>query len=134
MKITTAVRTAMCQALVDLIDVGASASTIQIRTGSQPSSPNSAATGSLLATITLDDPAFATASGGSADANPIDPVAGTGDGTAGYFRVLDGNGATIEDGSVSVTGGGGDMQLNTTTISTGVDVLVTSWTITVPEG
>lgn len=134
-RFPTATRNASCDAIVDLTDGGAGAGTIDIRTGSQPASANDAASGSLLATITLSDPAFGAASSGVATlaGTPISAT-GSGDGTAGWFRIKDSDGDTVLDGSVTATGGGGDMQLNTTTISTGVDFELTSGTITVPAG
>ncbi|MEK9725186.1 MAG: hypothetical protein VW405_17120, partial [Rhodospirillaceae bacterium] len=57
---------AMADALVDLLDVGATAATIRGRTGTQPANVDAAETGTLLFTLTCSDPAF----GGAADANP----------------------------------------------------------------
>ena len=49
-------------------------------------------------------------------------------GTASWFRLVD------SDGSVTATGGGGDLTLNTTTISIGLTVEITSGQITMPAG
>ena len=137
-RLATATRNAACDGIVDRADAGSGAGTIEIRTGSQPASANDSASGSLLATVTLDDPAFDGAGTGAAGAASLlgVPIAATGaaDGTAGWFRMKDSSGATVLDGSVTVTGGGGDLQLNTVTISTGVDFELTSGSITVPAG
>ena len=136
MKITTASRNACADALVDRFDAGAGPGYIEIRTGSGPVGPNASATGTVLATIPLGDPAFdaaGTAGAGIATANTIDVVQGVANGDAGWFRAYDSNALAVEDGTVSVSGGGGELQLNTVTISIGVDVAVTSWTITMPE-
>ena len=58
LSLATAARNAMCDALVDLLDAGAAAAKIEIRSGTRPANPNTAATGTLLATVTLIDPAF----------------------------------------------------------------------------
>jgi hypothetical protein len=129
-RIPTASRNAAVNGVVDQLD--AAAGTVEIRTGSQPASANDAATGTLLATLTLPAPAFGAGSTGVATANSISTVQGVADGTAGWFRCKTNGGATVIDGSVSTSGA--DMNLNTTTISTGVDVTVSSWTITMPAG
>lgn len=134
-RITSAVRNAMCDAAVDRIDLdGVGTSVLQIRSGSQPASADDADSGTLLAEFTLPDPCFGAASSGVATANAITGVQGEAAGTAGHFRVKDGDGTTVMDGSVTASGGGGDLELNTTTISVGADVDVTSWTVTMPAG
>lgn len=134
-RIPTASRNAACDAVVDRADGGAAAGTLQIRTGTQPASANDVASGTLLATVTLADPAFGAASTGVATLLGV-PLAATGaaDGTAGWFRMLDSDSNTVLDGAATATGGGGELELNTTTISTGVDVEVTGGTITMPAG
>jgi hypothetical protein len=131
-RIPTAVRNAACNAVVDLLDAGAGAATIEIRVGSQPASANDVATGTLLATLTCSDPAFGNAATGVATASAIAAVTGAAAGDAGWFRAKDSTGATVIDGSVTATGGGGQLELNTVTISVGVNVEVTAWTVTMP--
>ncbi len=133
-RIPNAVRSAAADAVVDLLDAGPAAGTIQIRSGAQPASANDAASGTLLATFTLADPAFGAAANGVATAAAVANTTGAAAGTAGWFRALDSTGATVLDGSVTATGGGGDMTLNTTTISVGLTISLTSWTVTMPAG
>lgn len=133
-RISTAARNAAADAVVDLIDGGAAAGTVEIRTGAQPANPNTADSGTLLAEFTLDDPAFGAAAAGVATAAAIAAVVGEAAGDAGHFRCKNSDGTAIIDGSVTATGGGGDMELNTVTISVGVDVEVTAWTVTMPVG
>jgi hypothetical protein len=137
-RISTAARNAACDAVVDLVDVGA-AGFIRIYTGAQPAGPDTVPSGTLLAEFTLSDPAFTAAVAGVATLNVTPALVDQGitDGTAGWFRLLDsaeagGDGQGILDGSVTVTGGGGQLELNTVTISTGVDVEITSGTVTMP--
>jgi hypothetical protein len=133
--ISTAARNAAADAIVDLLDAGSGPATIQIRSGSKPATPATAATGTLLGTLTASDPAFGNASNGVATAGAI-----TGDssadatGTAGYFRVLDSNGLAIMDGTITVTGGGGDMTLDSVSIVAGGSINITSFTVTMPAG
>lgn len=133
-SISTTARNAACDAVVDLIDGGAGAGTIDIRTGSKPATVATTATGTLLATVTLADPAFGSASSGAAAGTDPSAVTAVADGTAGWFRVKDSNGAGIMDGTVTATGGGGDMTLSTTSITTGLSVDITSLTVTMPAG
>jgi hypothetical protein len=132
--ISTGARNAAADAIADLADAGAGAATVQIRSGAQPANPGTGASGTLLATVTLGDPAFGDAATGVCTLSGL-PLAATGvaDGTAGYFRLLDSDALAIMDGSVTAEGGGGQIELNTTTISTGVDFELTAGTITMPE-
>lgn len=134
-RIATAARNAAADAVVDLLDGGTGAGTIKIYTGTQPASAQDAVSGTLLATITLTDPAFGAASTGVATLAGT-PLSGTGvaAGTAGWARLADSAGATVLDGSVTATGGGGQIELATTTISSGVTVQITSGTVTMPAG
>lgn len=134
-RIPNAVRSAACDAVVDRLDLGAGAAEIEVRTGGQPASANDAATGSVLVTFTLADPAFGGAANGVATllGVPITTV-GTGAGAAGWFRAMDSDGNTVLDGSVGATGSGAQLELNTTTISVGADVSITAGTVTMPAG
>lgn len=134
-RLPTAARNSACDAVVDLLDAGSGAATLKIYSGSQPASANDAASGTLLTTVTLADPAFGAASTGVATLAGT-PLSGTGvaAGTAGWARLADSTGATVLDGSVTATGGGGQVELATTTISVGVTVQITSGTVTMPAG
>lgn len=137
-RLPNATRTDMCDAAVDLIDAGDSAGEIRIYSGSQPASANDAASGTLLATFTLSDPAFGSATNGVAtlSGTPLS-TAGDTDGTAGWFRVVSvnaGSPTTVFDGAVGTTGSGQQLELNTTTISEAVNVEITSGTFTMPSG
>lgn len=137
-KISNAAALAACDAIVDLVDGGAGAGKVRIYSGSQPTDPDTAATGTLLAELTMSDPAFGAAAddtpGGIATAASItDDSSANATGTAGYFRIVDSDDNAIVDGSVTGTGGGGDMELSTTSITSGDTVSVTSLTLTMPE-
>jgi hypothetical protein len=138
-RINTASRNAAADAVAALVNGGSGAGVLRIYTGSQPATPATAPSGTLLAEFTLSDPAFAAASGGSAalDVTPALTDDGLAAGTAGWFRICDSTeaaaaGLGVLDGSVTATGGGGDMTLNTVTISVGVSVEITSGSITMP--
>lgn len=134
LTLTTAIRNAMCDIIVDSLDAGSGAGTIAIRSGTRPADPATTATGTLLATVTCIDPAFGAASSGAATI--ADPVAVTAvaTATASWFRAFDSNGAACFDGSVTATGGGGDLTLASTAIASGMSVDITGGTITMPQG
>jgi hypothetical protein len=131
----TSLRNAIANSLTTLTDFGSGPGKIEIRTGAQPATPNTAATGTLLATFTLADPSFGAASAGTITMQGV-PLSATGvaDGVAGWFRIMDSANAAVADGVVSATGGGGQIELNTTTVSTGLNVQITSGTVTAPLG
>lgn len=134
-RLSAAARNAAANAVVDLIDIGTTGR-IEIRTGAKPATPDTAATGTLLATIDLVDPAFGNAAAGVATllGTPYTAAFVAG-GTAGWFRVYDGTAVTrlpVFDGDITATGGGGDMQLSNTTIASGVDLLITGTSYTQP--
>lgn len=128
-RISTSARNAAASAVGALLNGG----TVEIRTGSQPATPGTAATGTLLGTLTLSATAFGAASTGTITANTI-----TGDtsadasGTAGWFRGIDSSSTAVIDGSITASGGGGDMTLDSTSIVAGGTISMTSWTLTMP--
>lgn len=136
LRLSNAARSAAADAVVDLLDAGSTGGLLRIYTGSQPAGPGSTATGDLLAELDLADPAFGSASNGVAaiDADPALSTTGVDDGAAGWFRLLDSNELAVVDGTVTATGAGGDLTLNTTTISVGLTVEVTGGSITMPSG
>ena len=125
----------MADVIGTALDADAGPGTIKVYTGTQPTNPNTAASGTLLCTFTLADPSFGAASTGSKTIQGT-PLATTGvaDGTAGWFRAADQSGDAVMDGTVSATGGGGNLELNTTTVSTGLSVEITGGTVTMPLG
>ena len=130
MALTLAVATAtqpMGAALATSIGAGA---TIEIRSGAKPATPETAASGTLLATVTISG-SFTSTAGVLTAADPASasPAAS---GTAGHFRLKQSGGTAVLDGTVTATGGGGDMQLGSTTITTGVPVDLGVPTFTVP--
>ncbi len=128
MEITIAARNAAGTALTDLLNTGS----IEIRTGASPG-VDSAATGTLLGTLPLSASAFGTWSAGSATANAITQDASADDtGTAGYFRALNSGSGAVIDGTVTATGGGGDLELNSVSIVSGATIDITSWVINHP--
>lgn len=131
-RLATAAQNAAADAVVDLIDAGAAAGTLKIYSGTVGATANATPAGTLLATVAWADPAFGSASSGVATATDPASVNASATGTAGCFLVEDSNGVNIFDGTVTSTGGGGDLTLSTTSLVSGSPVDVTSFTYTQP--
>jgi len=105
---------------------------LRIYAGSAPANADaSLGAATLLAELTFSSTAFPAASAGSITANAISPdTSADATGTAAFFRVLESDGSTVVlQGTVTATGGGGDLTLNTTSLVTGVQVSVTSFVL-----
>lgn len=133
-KITNAAASAAADAVVDLCDAGAGAATLRIYDGTAPATADTALSGNtLLAQLTMSDPAFGAASNGVATASAITQDASAdATGTASFFRILDSNAVVILQGTVGTSGC--DLNLNTVSIVAGATVSVTSLTYTQPKG
>ena len=134
-ELAAAARTGALNAVVDLLD--AATATIEIRTGAA-ADPDAAAIGTLLATLTCSVPAFGAASDdgttATATASAITDDSSADDtGTAAHFRALDSASACVLTGTVTATGGGGDMTLNSVSITSGGVVSLTAWTVTLGQ-
>lgn len=132
LRLANSARSAAADGVVDLLDAGSGAATLKIYTGAQPATPATAASGTLLATVTLIDPAAGAASNGVATITDSVSVTGVAAGTAGWFRAADSAAAVVFDGAVTATGGGGELELSTTTISVGVTIDLGALTYTQP--
>lgn len=128
-RLANAVAIAACNAIVDLLDSGGS---LVIRTGAQPATADDASTGTVLATFTIPAPGFGAASDGNphanAVANAISDVTAAATGTAGHYEVTTTGPVVRWRGTVTATGGGGDLTITDINIVSGNTVGVTSWT------
>ena len=132
LRLSTSARNAAVKGVTDLIDAGPGAGTISIYSGAQPATPNTAPSGTLLATVVLGKPAFAAPSTGvSAGADPA-AVNAVATGAAGWCRVADSASNAVLDGDVTASGGGGFMQLSSTALTSGAPVDITSLSLTMP--
>lgn len=133
-RLPVASRNAAADTVADLIDAGAGSGLVRVYSGSQPASADLAATGTLLATFALNDPAFGSAATGTATliVAPALTTTGLAAGDAGWFRILDSTAGTVLDGSVTATGGGGNLIMSTITVSVGLTLQLTAGTITMP--
>ena len=140
-SLTNAAAIAACDAVVDRVDLGTTDATgdIKIYDGAIPADADTALSGNtLLAELNMSNPAFGAAvdaaPGGRATANAIsDDTSADATGTASFFRLNDRDNATVLQGDVTATSGGGDLELNTVSIVIGAKVSITAMTVTMPE-
>ena len=128
-KLSTTCRNAMLDGITST--VGGSAK-LRIYDGSQPAGPGTAvSTQTLLAELTCNTTFAPAASAGVLTLNSITAASSApATGTAAWFRLLTSGSTAVLDGSVTATGGGGDMTLSSTSITSGASVSVSSFTIT----
>lgn len=128
-NLSTTVRNARLDAIETAIST---APILRIYSGTKPTACSDAATGTLLAEMTLPSDWLAAASSGSkAKSGTWSDASANAAGTAGYFRIYDSTGTTCHaQGTVTATGGGGDMTLDNTSIASGQVVTITSFTLT----
>ena len=105
---------------------------LRIYSGSAPANCAAAASGTLLAEATLpSDWMEAASSGSKALSGTWQDASANATGTAAHWRLYDSAGTTCHaQGTVTVTGGGGDMTLDNTSIASAQSVTITSFTIT----
>jgi hypothetical protein len=109
--------------------IGASA-TLRILSGAQPANCAAADSGTVLATIALPADYMSNAAAGSkAKLGTWVDNAADATGTAGYFRLYDTAGTTCHmQGNVTITGGGGDMTVDSVSFTTGQTFTVVTMT------
>lgn len=136
-KISNAAAIAACDAIVDKVDDGSGAGTLVIYDGTRPADPDTAVTSqNVLAELTFSDPAFGAAAddapGGKATASSITADSSAdATGTATWFRVFDSDDNALWDGDVGTSGS--DLNLSSTSITSGDTVSITSLTFEMPE-
>lgn len=128
LQFSVAVRNAILDAVEATIGTSA---VLKIRTGAAPANCAAADSGTVLATLSLDSNWMADASSGSkAKAGTwSDPSADNTD-VAGHFRLYASDGVTCHaQGTVTATGGGGDLTLDNVNIAAGQVVTITGFTL-----
>lgn len=107
---------------------------LQLYTGSMPANCAAAATGTKLVEMTLPADWMSAAGSGTKALAGTWQSTGLAAGSAGYYRIVDNAGTTChEQGTVTATGGGGDMTLDNVSIASGQTVTITSKSITAPN-
>ena len=115
------------------IDAGTENGYIQIYSGSMPTTADTAVTNQvLLATLKFSKPCGAVVDGVLTMSAITQDEAADATGTATWARIKGGDDGTVMDIDVSIVGGTGALQLNTTSIVAGGPVFITSFVISIP--
>lgn len=111
--------------------VGTSA-VLRIRTGAAPATCATADSGTVVATINCpSDWLAAAASGSKSISGTWQDLSADATGTAAHFRLYDSTGTTCHlQGTVTATGGGGDMEVTSTSFTAGQSFTVNTFTLT----
>lgn len=128
-QLSVAVRNARLDAIEATIGTAA---VLKIRTGPQPANVAAAASGTVLATLSLPSDWMAAASSGAkALAGTWQDTSADSAGTAQHFEICASDGTTRHlQGSVTATGGGGDLEVQNTSFAAGQSFSITSFTLT----
>lgn len=126
-QFSTAARNAALDAMETAIGT---APTLEIRTGAVPANCAAAASGTVLATMVLpSDWMAAAAAGAKALSGTWQDLSADAAGTAAHFRIN--QGATCHwQGTVTATGGGGDLTLDNVVLALAQQVTITSMALT----
>ena len=128
-QLSTTVRNAMLDAIEATIGTAAK---IQLFTGSQPATCATADSGTKLVDASLASDWAGNASAG-VKAFTIPSLTAIAVGSVGHFRIKDSSGATCHyQGSVTATGGGGDLTIDNVGLVVGQVTQFTGWSVTQP--
>lgn len=125
------------QKLNDITAAIGNAGILTMYDGTQPTTGGAVTTQTTLAVFTLGSP-FAPAAtgilGGTVSISPNLPSPAlvpsfTGTKNATWYRITTSGGTFVADGTISVTGGGGDIQLVTISLVSGMYVSIPVWVI-----
>lgn len=124
--------TAVRNAFNDAVETAIGASPLmKMYSGSMPANCAAAATGTNLANGTLPSDWLTSSSSGVKSQNGAWSLTGAASGTLGYYRILDSGGTTChEQGTITATGGGGDMTVDNTSVVSGQAISITGYTKT----
>lgn len=128
-QLSTAVRNARLDVIESTIGTSA---TLRIRSGAAPANCAAADSGTVLAEIICPSDWMAAASGGAKSLSGTwQDTSANATGTAAHFRLYDSGGTVCGmQGTVTATGGGGDMEVDNTSFASGQQFTVTTFTLT----
>ena len=128
-QFSVAVRNARLDAIETAIGTAA---VLKGWTGSAPANCAAADTGTLVFNMTLPSDWMNAASGGTKTLLGVwQDTSADSTNTPGYFRIYSSDGTTCgKQGTVTATGGGGDLTLDDVTIDAGQQVTITTYTLT----
>jgi len=111
--------------------IGATA-VLKMFSGSPPANCAAADSGTVIATLTLPSDWMAAASSGSkAKSGTWEDTSADNAGTLGHWRLYESTATTCHaQGTITATGGGGDMTVDNTSVTAGQAITVTGFTLT----
>jgi hypothetical protein len=132
LQLSVAVRNARADVVESTI--GASA-ILKIRSGAAPADCATADAGTVLATLTLPADWMAAASNGSkTKLGTWEDASADAAGTAAHFRIYESTGVTCHlQGTVTATGGGGDLEVDNTSFAAGQAFSISTFTLNEPN-
>ncbi len=137
-SLSTAAAIAACDAVVDLVDGGSGAGSCVIYSGTPPTDASTALAGNtVLADVTLDDPAFGAASDGAPGGEaamaglPLSDLSIDATGTASFFRLLDSDDSVVMQGTVGTSST--DMIVDSVSFASGATFTIVTFTYNSPE-
>jgi hypothetical protein len=121
-------------AMLDAIETDLGASPVlTLRSGSPPATCAGADTGTLISTIAMAANAFAdAASWAKAISGALQDASADNAGTLGHWRIKTSGAVTKLQGTITATGGGGDMTVDNTNVAAGQQIDVSSLSIGFP--
>jgi hypothetical protein len=128
-QLSVAVRDGMLNAIETAIGTSA---VVKLKTGAQPANCAAADTGTVVATFSLASDWAAAASSASKafSSTPLQDASADNAGTLAHYRVYASDGTTCHmQGTITATGGGGDMTVDNTSVTAGQQVNITAWTL-----
>lgn len=128
---TTTANKALTQYKDDL-DAGSGPGTAKIYSGTMPATPETAATGTLLAELVLAKPCGVVADKKLTFSAITQDLEANNTGYAGYVRFADSDGNAVIDGDVTSTSGTGVLKLNVTLITALGPVFINSFELSIP--
>ncbi len=132
MQIADSVANAMLDAWETAIGVDP---ILRLRSGAPPANLAAAATGTVIATFQLPtDWMGAAAARSKSKSGTWQDLGADNAGTIGHYEIVASNGTTrLEQGTVTATGGGGDMTVDNTVVAAGQQITVTAFTRSMPN-
>lgn len=131
LQLSVAVRNALLEAIETATGVSAK---LMFYTGGVPASCAAATTGTKIVEYDLASDWAAAASGGAKILNGLPlAVSALAAGTLGYFRIYAVDGTTCHmQGSITTSGGGGDLTVDNTVVTNAQVINLTAFTINAP--
>lgn len=128
LQYSEALRNAQLDAIETTVGIDA---VLKIFTGAMPANVATADSGTELAEMALPTDYMAAASSGSkVKAGTWEDASANATGTAGYFRIYEDDGTTCHiQGTISETGGGGDMIIQNADVNSGQAIEITAFSI-----